>query len=527
MNFPYEAHQAAPPAFDRRGPPLRQDRVVLVLFGLFLLVSLGFVVGLALGVHGDDVTILALAMLTFFLASIPLSIDQGRPPMYRHVFMSLLSVVFILYYVIPALVIFIPAEIPVDAAGLGMSALIDPDVIDGQVVVLVGLVTLLVTYALPLGRTIGSRLPVPEYDWPPRVALIIGTAMVGFGWSITAGRVIGFIPRELGTGVIGTLAGAEIYANVLLTYVALRYRMRFAILVIVLNCLFGGTVGLITSGKERALIGPAMVVLTWILMTRKIRARWVLGGILAVALIYPASQFIRTARGNGIPLAQLLGRPLNTLGMVSSFVADTPPSEYLLQGLGSTAARTDGLGVTSVLVRDTPGLAEFQHGRTLVLFFVAFVPRALWPEKPMIQLGKWVASTYGAGKSIEEASYIAPTQIGEWYINFGVFGVMLGMFLIGIIVRITQESLLQGPGTAPSMLMASVFLYLLTRKFQASVAGAYSEIVFTIAPILLTHYAFRFLGIARRIDPAIGRRGGASAPALGSAASREPGFTTT
>jgi hypothetical protein len=527
MSFPYDTPSPAPPRFRRGGPPLRQDRVVLVLFGVGLLVTVGFALGIALGVRGDDITILALAMLTFYLACIPLSVDQGRLPAYRHIFMSLLAVVFILYYVIPALVIFIPAERPIDVAGLGLSAVTDPDVIDGQMVVLVGLITLLVTYALPLGRNLGARLPVPVWEWPPRVALIAGTGMVGLGWSITVGSVLGLIPRELGTGVIGTLGVAETYANVLLTYLAVRYRMRAAIVVVVLNCVAGGAIGLLTSGKERALIGPAMVALTWIIMTRRIRARWVLGGILAIVLIYPVSGFIRGARSQGVPMMQLIGSPFKTLGMVATFVGNASPAEYFGDGLSSTAIRTDGLGVTSVLVRDTPSRSPFQNGSTVALFFVSFVPRALWPGKPNIQLGKWIASTYGAGKSIEEASYIAPTQIGEWYINFGVWGVMLGMFLIGLIVRICQESLLQGRGTAASMLVTSVFLYLLTRKFQGSVAGAYSEIVFTITPILLTHFAFRFAGIAYRIDPGAGEIGPSRSAPLQGAPGPEPRFRTT
>ena len=119
----------------------------------------------------------------------------------------LLAVIFIVYYVIPALVIFIPAELPIDAAGLGTSALTDPDIAVGQLVVLVALVTLLVTYSLPLGRRIGSRLPQPQYDWPPRIALVVGALMMGMGWSIRAGRLVGLIPLELGSGVICTLAG--------------------------------------------------------------------------------------------------------------------------------------------------------------------------------------------------------------------------------------------------------------------------------------------------------------------------------
>lgn len=479
-------------------PPLpegaRPDRAFLLLFGLAILAAMAFVLGVALGCRGNDVVILALAMLTFLLAAVPLAIDQGRPYPERHIFISLLAVVFIMYFGIPALVIYIPAKGPIDASGLATSAVTSRDVIYGQFVVLVALVTLLVTYSLPHGRAMARRLPTPVYDWPARTSFLIALGMMLMGWTMHTARAVGLIPAELGSGVIGTIAGAEVYANVLLTFVVLRHRSRLAVAVIVVNCVFSALVGLVTSGKERMLIAPAMVVVTWILMTRRIRATWVIAGLLAIILIYPASQFVRLSRAQGYGVGHLVSNPGETILAVVDFVTNSDPRVYFLEGFQSTATRIDGLGVVSVIARDTPSMSPYQKGWTLGLFFVAFIPRVLWPEKPNIQLGKWIANTYGAGRGIEAESYFAPTQIGEYYLNFGLIGVIGGMFLIGTIVRITQESLLRGPGTAPSILAASVLLYLLTRKFQGSVAGTYSQIVFTLTPILMTHVAFRFLG---------------------------------
>ena len=77
---------------------VRPDRVVLMLFGLMLLAVMFFVIGVAFGVRGDDITILALAMVTAMLSAVPLAIDQGRPYPERQVFMSLLAAIFILYF---------------------------------------------------------------------------------------------------------------------------------------------------------------------------------------------------------------------------------------------------------------------------------------------------------------------------------------------------------------------------------------------------------------------------------------------
>ncbi len=75
------------------------------------------------------------------------------------------------------------------------------------------------------------------------------------------------------------------------------------------------------------------------------------------------------------------------------------------------------------------------HGGTLGYLTYAFIPRVLWPEKPLIQRGSWFAVRIGQARPTPEGWYsntINMTQAGELYLNFGVIGTLAGLPLYGM-----------------------------------------------------------------------------------------------
>lgn len=81
----------------------------------------------------------------------------------------------------------------------------------------------------------------------------------------------------------------------------------------------------------------------------------------------------------------------------------------------------------------------FYGGSTLEYLGTAFIPRFLWPDKPLIAKGSWFAVRIGQG-------YIKPdglsnnsvnmTVPGELYLNFGWLGVFIGCLIFGAIIAI-------------------------------------------------------------------------------------------
>jgi hypothetical protein len=81
----------------------------------------------------------------------------------------------------------------------------------------------------------------------------------------------------------------------------------------------------------------------------------------------------------------------------------------------------------------------FLHGETLDYLAVAFIPRALWPEKPTIAKGAWFALRIGQANLTpggDIVNSINMTIPGELYLNFGWVGVFIGLLLFGAVIAV-------------------------------------------------------------------------------------------
>ena len=80
----------------------------------------------------------------------------------------------------------------------------------------------------------------------------------------------------------------------------------------------------------------------------------------------------------------------------------------------------------------------FGRGETLWMGVVTLVPRAIWPDKP-IQTGSMDFVTRYAGVPVPEGTSMGMGLIFEFYANFGVYGVLMGMLVMGILVGFSDR----------------------------------------------------------------------------------------
>jgi oligosaccharide repeat unit polymerase len=91
-----------------------------------------------------------------------------------------------------------------------------------------------------------------------------------------------------------------------------------------------------------------------------------------------------------------------------------------------------------------PDQEPFRHGQTLMVTLLGFIPRAVWPEKP-VGIGKEL-TRYVVGPFYEETEgfSVAVTLPGDFYLNFGWFGVILGGFSLGLACRAIKRYATRG-----------------------------------------------------------------------------------
>ncbi|MEM1590271.1 MAG: O-antigen polymerase, partial [Candidatus Bathyarchaeia archaeon] len=115
-----------------------------------------------------------------------------------------------------------------------------------------------------------------------------------------------------------------------------------------------------------------------------------------------------------------------------------------LSGMGeSLGSVIDALGNRLVLdnllltLAYVPDPIPYAYGGTfLPKILFSFIPQFIWPERNRV----WSRDLFWE----LQGPYVggtAPTLVGDLYFNFGILGVLLGMFLIGLLLRFIYEAL--------------------------------------------------------------------------------------
>lgn len=128
---------------------------------------------------------------------------------------------------------------------------------------------------------------------------------------------------------------------------------------------------------------------------------------------------------------------------------------------------------------------EYLLGSSFVMFIVAPIPRALWPEKPAVRIGPYVAQEileYG------NQSGAPPSAIGEFYINFGWIGVILGMFVFGSGLALARNSYQASPDESGRVRYALFLLISINFLFGDFSFAALSAIKYALASWVCRSY---------------------------------------
>jgi hypothetical protein len=145
-------------------------------------------------------------------------------------------------------------------------------------------------------------------------------------------------------------------------------------------------------------------------------------------------------------------------GRVSLFAGlmSTVNRESKVREVGNTAHdRIDHLSAFAHVISRTPASVPYWEGATYQTFFTSWIPRILWPDKPKKGLGQEYGHRYrflGAG---DTDTSINLEQTVEMYANFGLEGVLVGMFLMGLIYRFCYRVLNHPDGGDGALLIAA------------------------------------------------------------------------
>jgi hypothetical protein len=135
------------------------------------------------------------------------------------------------------------------------------------------------------------------------------------------------------------------------------------------------------------------------------------------------------------------------------------------------------------------GYVDYVYGRSLWEGLQALVPRALWPDKPVVAGSPKVVSEM-TGLVLSETTSFGVGNVMEFDINFGVPGVIIGFLLLGLLLgaldRAAAETDLKGN-------LGKTFLYFLPAVALIQPNGSMIELMGGAGAALAAGYAWRLV----------------------------------
>jgi hypothetical protein len=124
------------------------------------------------------------------------------------------------------------------------------------------------------------------------------------------------------------------------------------------------------------------------------------------------------------------------------------------------------------------------HHNLASQFVAPFIPRAIWPSKPVPLDWALDYNRLYWGSPRDSLSQRAPTLIGDLYRNYGLPAVVLGMFLLGVALRAIHTWLIRGqhPGATGALLFVLLIIELDYGNFFGNPFSAtvYTFVVFVV-----------------------------------------------
>lgn len=152
------------------------------------------------------------------------------------------------------------------------------------------------------------------------------------------------------------------------------------------------------------------------------------------------------------------------------------------------------------IIKKVPSSWNYQYGKTFFTWAVAPIPRSYWPEKPPINIGQMIKVNIYS-KSKRGGGGEPTNSIGEFYINFGVFGmfyVLFWWFIGGMVTKKIYLSFKPHLDRNPAALLIYIVLLFnfIPEVFINSFSHTLTNFLMQALPVFLFIFLVKSEGLA-------------------------------
>jgi oligosaccharide repeat unit polymerase len=142
-----------------------------------------------------------------------------------------------------------------------------------------------------------------------------------------------------------------------------------------------------------------------------------------------------------------------------------------------------------VLVKEIPKNHDFTYGKQISYTFKYIIPRFLWNSKPEPEGKILLRNVFG---EIAYLSGIAWPNIGEYYSEFGIFGVVILMFILGIFLKFIKNLITHKENINSLVLYSILYSSLIQIIFRGYTPSNFWMIFFFFLIVLINNSFDKF-----------------------------------
>lgn len=134
---------------------------------------------------------------------------------------------------------------------------------------------------------------------------------------------------------------------------------------------------------------------------------------------------------------------------------------------------------------------RFLYGKSLLNFFISLgPPRFIWKDKPIINAGgNDFGREYGIINPDNYQTTVGPTIVGDWYMNFGVWGIIFGMLFFGFLYRFIFDLFIKKTDNSLSgVVIYTVFWIQIIKGTEDWIAPVWAGLVKLFVIFLVIHF---------------------------------------
>jgi hypothetical protein len=357
---------------------------------------------------------------------------------------------------------------------------------DAVFAALVGWLALLM--GLALGRFIfptsmsPSRTPIAESR-----LRFFGVTLMMTGLAFDAVRRLVTIPVEA-AGILLFASSLGWFGSGILVLLNVRKQLNAPLRLLMYLGISGFFVLAVTGGSvaSAAFYGTIIVVAAWVGRGR-LSISWIVGiaiGATTIVSLRGVSDQYRKVVWFQEQGGSTLDRTKLFFGFLQQRIETDGVQDAIAQGFETSAGRSANLDLLADVIRRTPDEIPYWNGETYLSLIGSFVPRFLWPDKPTKELGQAFGHRYGyVGVNDTNTAVNLPFLV-EFYLNFGMLGIVFGMMMVGIIYTLLARAV-NSPGQDDLLSLAGIVLMIPLTNIESDFSLGFGGLILNGAALWL------------------------------------------